>query len=110
MTRRRFIQDRETLEFHEVGADYEPDVGNTDSVLWGDRHYEGLRATDGADISSRSKHREYMRRHGLTTVDDFNGDYWRNCEAKRNAAMAGVDPNRKYDIARALAKLEKERR
>jgi hypothetical protein len=109
MARRRFIQDRVTLEFHEVTADYEPDAARCDSALWGDRHYDGMRSTDGADISTRSKHREYMRRHGLTTIDDFGSSYWRAHAAKREAIAAGVDPNRKHDIARALAKLQRGR-
>jgi len=110
MTRRRFVQDRVTLRFIEITDDAAPDAARCDAVLWGDRGYQDLRATDGADISPRSKHREYMRANGLTTVDDFAGDYWRNAEAKRNAARAGVDPARKHDIARAIAQLEKGRR
>jgi hypothetical protein len=88
MTRRRFIQDRKTLEFHEVTTDYTPDPRNGDALLWGDRHYDGLQATDGADISTRSKHREYMHKNGLTTVDDFKGDYWRSREAKRKGRLS----------------------
>ena len=110
MTRRRFVQDRETLEFREVTLDYQPDPARTDAALWGDRHYDGLRATDGADIGTRSKHREYMRRNNLTTVDDFSGDYWRKAQAKRNDVAAGVDPTRKHDIARAIDKLQRTRR
>jgi hypothetical protein len=49
-----------------------------------ERHYEGLRAADGTDISTRAKHREYMRRHGLTTVDDFT-ETWASAQAKRDA-------------------------
>jgi hypothetical protein len=109
MTRRRFIQDRVTLEFHEVTTDYQPDAARCDAVLWGDRHYDGMRATDGADIGSRSKHREYMRRHGLTTVDDFT-DTWRKAEAQRNAVRNGADPQRRHDIARVLHQLERGRR
>jgi hypothetical protein len=50
----------------------------------GDRLYEGLRASDGTDISTRTKHREYMRRHGLTTMDDFR-DTWDRAEKEREA-------------------------
>jgi hypothetical protein len=109
MPKRRFVQDRDTLEFHEVSNDYVPDVGNTDSALWGDRHYDGVRASDGTDISTRSKHREYMKRHGLTTVDDFGHNYWSQHAATREAIASGVDPNRKHDIARAIAKLQEGR-
>lgn len=57
-----------------------------DAILqaqFGDRHYDGLRATDGTPIDSRSKHREYMRRHGLTTTDDYT-DTWKRAEKERN--------------------------
>lgn len=107
MTHRRFIQDRETLEFHEVSTDHVPDAARCDSALWNDSHYDGLRATDGADIGSRTKHRDYMRRNGVTTVDDFHGEYWRSAEARRIAQRNGYDPARRSDIARAIAKLER---
>jgi len=109
VTRRRFIQDRVTLEFHEVTADHEPDSARTDSALWGDRHYDGLRTTDGADISSRSKHRDYMKRTGLTTVDDYGGGHWQRHAEQRERIARGVDPNRKHDIARVIAQLESKR-
>lgn len=110
MTRRRFIQDRVTLEFHEVTADHEPDAARTDSALWGDRHYAGQRTTDGVDISTRTKHRDYMRTHNLTTIDDYSPEHWQKAAAKREDVARGVDPNRKHDIARALAQLERGRR
>jgi len=105
MTRRRFIQDRETLQFHEVPNDYAPDVGRCDSALWGDRQYAGMCATDGTPIDTRSKHREYMRRNGLTTCDDYTQE-WKARAVERERAMQGHDPTRKADIARAIAVLE----
>lgn len=50
----------------------------------GDRHYDGLRAPDGTDISTRTKHREYMKRNNLTTMDDFQGS-WAKAEKERDA-------------------------
>lgn len=52
-----------------------PAMSGLANALAGDRHYDGLRATDGTDISSRSKHREYMKSHGYTTADDFTGQW-----------------------------------
>lgn len=52
------------------------------NAQFGDRHYDGLRATDGTPIDSRSKHREYMRRHGLTTTDDYTNT-WKQAENER---------------------------
>ena len=85
MTRRTFIQWEG--KFYEKGVDELPEsyyarklgAASTDGVLWNDRSYEGLKATDGTDISSRTKHREYMRRHGLTTADDYT-ETWKRAE------------------------------
>jgi hypothetical protein len=104
MTRRRFIQDPETLELIEVTADHQPDSRTGDAALWGDRHYENLRASDGADISSRSKHKAYMRATGLTTTDDFKGEWSRAKEARENYQRSGGTVSKK-DIANAIAKL-----
>lgn len=70
----------------------------------GDRHYDGLRATDGTDISSRSKHREYMRANNLTTADDF-ADTWKRQAAARATVMAGDDKSRAADIAQVVSQL-----
>jgi hypothetical protein len=108
MARRRFIQMREPpYEFIEVAEDFSPGPRtNTDAALWNDRGYDGLKATDGTDISSRTKHREYMRANGLTTVDDFKGT-WKEAERKRDAYRTGKTGSvTKQDIAEAIASLE----
>lgn len=60
----------------------------SDNILAGDRHYIGLQAQDGADISSRSKHREYMKRHGLTMAEDYK-ETWAKAEKARDAYRRG---------------------
>jgi predicted nucleic acid-binding Zn ribbon protein len=67
-------------------------------------HYQGLRATDGTDISSRAKHRAYMKAHNVTTVDDFK-DTWARAAREREAVLAGQDQGRVADIAQAIEKL-----
>ena len=59
------------------------------NALAGDRHYDGLRATDGTDISSRSKHRAYMKEKGLTTADDFK-ETWAKSNREREALRDGT--------------------
>lgn len=59
------------------------------NALAGDRHYDGLRATDGSDISSRSKHREYMKRTGLTSTSDFT-ETWKKQAQERENYRAGA--------------------
>lgn len=56
-----------------------------------DRHYEGLRATDGTDIGSRRKHREYMSVHGLAPADDFTNT-WKQATQKRAEWLQGNGP------------------
>lgn len=87
---------------------YFPPTGHNalDNALAGDRHYDGLRATDGTDISTRSKHREYMKRNGLTTADDFTAS-WRAAEEQRNRyrrGEPGTGAVTRDDIARAFAR------
>lgn len=69
-----------------------PAMSGLANALAGDRHYEGLVAPDGTDIGSRTKHREYMRRHGLTTADDFKG-VWQSAEKERKARLSGAADN-----------------
>jgi hypothetical protein len=93
------------LELIEITGDsYEPSRKG-DAVLWNDRHYENLTTTDGVDISSRSKQRAYMKRHGLATYDDFKGEFERR-EADRAAYRTGERGSvSRQDIARAIDRL-----
>jgi hypothetical protein len=75
------------------------------NALAGDRHYQGLCATDGTDVGSRSKHRAYMRERGLTTVDDYTQTWARQAE-ERKARLAGEDRSRVHDVAEAITQLE----
>lgn len=105
MTRRRYRQDPVTLELIEITTQREPDRRAGDAVMWGDRHYEGLRTTDGVDISSRSKHRDYMRATGLTTFDDYKGEFRRR-EDERNAYRSGAQGSvNREAIERAIYQL-----
>mgnify|MGYP000530295656 CR=1 FL=1 len=72
--------------------------------LAGDRHYDGMRATDGTDISTRTKHREYMRQHGLTTADDFKDTWAKQQRAREQYRERGGTVTRE-DIARAIHRL-----
>lgn len=67
----------------------------------GDSHYDGPPAQDGTDISSRAKHKAYMKKHGLTTVDDFK-DLWKKTEAARDNFYNGVDPSRRQEVLQVL--------
>lgn len=103
MSRRRFIYPGNGADPIEVDDDYSPPPREHGRVH-GDAHYDGLRAPDGADISTRTKHREYMKARGLTTMDDFS-DSFRRAEAQRMEVRRGVDPGRRAQIARAIHQL-----
>ena len=105
MTRRRWIQDRKTGELIEVSADYTPEMRTDSGALWGDSSYDGMRAPDGTDISSRSKHREYMKATGLTTMDDFKGT-WAKAKESRERYMTEGGSFKRADIERAIHKLQ----
>jgi hypothetical protein len=107
--RRRFIQNREPpYDFVEVG-DHVP--RRRDDLLQGDRNYDGLKATDGTDISSRTKHREYMKRNGLTMMDDFKETWSDQAKQRADFYTAGKGGAvTKKDIEKAIATLESSRR
>ena len=108
MTRRRYIQDPKTLELIEVTPDYMPPErmnAAKNNALAGDRHYDNMRATDGTDISTRTRHREYMRANNLTTVDDFQQTWAKAKEARESYYQRGGSFS-KSDIERAMHQLQ----
>jgi len=114
MTRRRYIYDSVKGELVEVTPGYEApqrNVHTSDGLLWNDRSYDGLRATDGTDISSRSKHREYMRLNNLTTMDDFKQSFDQSLKRKAEYVTQGKHGAVKREhIERAIHELQQRRR
>ena len=112
MTRRRYVQDPVTYEMIEVTADYVPvprESARNNGALWNDRNYEGVQATDGTDISSRKKHREYMRKNNLTTVDDFSSS-WARSQSERENYYKNGGSFKRADIERAIYEVNNRRR
>ena len=85
---------------------------DTQAPVYTDRYMEGLQATDGTDISSRAKRREYMRRNNLADADDFKGTWAKAAqEGPRLFEAKGYDKAaRREAIGRALYNLEKRGR
>ena len=105
--RRRFVQDPVTLELIEVSSDYVGTRGvSTDSILWNDRNYQDM---GDPRFTSREQHREFMKRNGLTTADDYKGQ-WEKDGRRRELALQGHDPSRKQDIAEAIRNTRSGRR
>ena len=96
--RRRYIQRDGVLI--EVPLNYVPERRNTDALLWNDRAYQDV---GDPRFHSRTSHREYMQREGLTTIDDYKGQFVRD-EQRRAQVLQGKDASRREDIARALEK------
>ena len=105
MTRRRYIQDKNTLELIEITDGYQPEMRTDSGALWGDRSYDGMKAPDGTDISSRTKHREYMKATGLTTADDFK-QTWATAKQERERAYTQGGSFSKRDVERAIHQLQ----
>jgi len=107
MTRRRWIQqpDGSLVEVspHEHGA---PRNHRGDASLWNDRSYTDLRAPDGTDISSRSKHRQYLKESGLTTYDDFAGEFSRKRKERDAFHSGNTGSIKRDDINQAIEYLK----
>lgn len=75
-----------------------PGMSGLANALAGDRHYDGLKATDGTPIDTRSKHRQYMKEKGLTMASDFTNT-WKQAQKEREALRTGASlPDRKRDV------------
>lgn len=78
-----------------------------DAPVLAGRFYENtMSPIDGTDIGSRRKHREHMKRHGVTTADDF-GKEWGRAEKERELIRnGGFDAQgRREDVRRAWDKV-----
>jgi hypothetical protein len=80
---------------------------NSDRALWNDTHYDGARTTDGKDIGSRKKHRQYMKDNNLTTSDDYKNE-WKAAAKEREHYKANGGTVTKDDIRRAIHQLESQ--
>ena len=68
----------------------------------GDSHYEGLTGPQGEDVSTRTKHREFLKSSGLAMADDFKGE-WATAEAQRQRFREGAsDRERRTQVDRAF--------
>lgn len=101
MSRRRWVQINGELV--EVMPDYVGESRATakDSILWNDRSYQDM---GDKRFTSRTQHRQFMKERGLTTADDYKGE-WQKREEQRIKARNGFDATRRGDIIEAIHKL-----
>lgn len=109
MTRRRYVQSKEPpYELIEITEDYQAPLRNDAGVLWGDRNYDGAQTTDGVDISTRTKHRAYMKATGLTLADDYKESWAKAQEQRERYHQQGGSFDRSA-IERAIHHLQNRR-
>ena len=68
-----------------------------------DRVYENLCATDGTDIGSRRRYKEYAKKNGLTHPSDFTNQ-WAAAAKEREAISTGNydRKSRREEVERAI--------
>jgi len=108
MTRRTYRYDPDTKQMVEGAGPRRIDGPSGDGYRFSDRLYSSnpFKAHDGTIIDSRKKHREYMKRHNLTTADDFQG-VWAQKAKEREQFFTGGQydrESRREAVARALEK------
>jgi hypothetical protein len=83
--------------------DQQPESLAINAPVLAGRFYENTAATDGADIGSRKRHREYMKRHGLAMESDYRQE-WVGAEKERQAIRSGEHDRkgRKEAVERAM--------
>lgn len=99
---------------HRHGDDHEvmerklsvnPAMSGIANALAGDRHYDGLAATDGTPINTRTKHRQYMKEKGYGLVSDFK-ETWAAAARERELRRLGQyrDPEVKKIVTEEVMK------
>ena len=88
--------------------EYVPEPKAVDAPILAGRFYENMNAQDGSDISTRARHKAYMREKGLTTIDDYK-QQWAKQTAERAEIAHGKLPSktRREVIARKLYEIDK---
>lgn len=95
----------------EVGEDWQPTVeDDAKTHVAVDLYMDGVRATDGTDIGSRAKRREYMKRNDLVDSSDFT-EHWEKAKAQRDRVNSGEadTKERREIIGRALHEAKSRR-
>jgi hypothetical protein len=94
---------------YEVSDDWEETV--PEMSIKCDLYMDGLRATDGTDISSKAKRREYMNRKGLADTSDFT-EHWKKAAVERERVLSGEADSkwRKETIGKMVYEARKQGR
>ena len=92
MVRKTYHYDPDSGEMVEGPAPRRVDGPSGDGWRYSDRLYSSapFTAHDGTIIDSKKKHREYMKRYNLTTIDDMNG-VWEGAAKEREKFFTAGD-------------------
>jgi len=93
---KRYRWNTETKQLELVGLVDESQAINAPILM--DRFYENTAATDGVDIGSRRKHREYMKQRDLAPSSDFSPSWY--AKQKRTEVLE-TNKIRREDVSRA---------
>ncbi len=108
--RGKFVYDAEAGRMVEVGSDWTDRERRAQTATEG-LTYDGVRALDGTDISSKRKRREWMKEKSLADADDFKGT-WAKAEQERAKYYEGRHDKREIreTVGRARYELQTQRR
>lgn len=112
MSRRRYVWDAVAGRLVEVSPEF---VGQrrSEGRKSEEEVYGHITATDGTDLSTKRRHREYMQTHNLTIADDFR-QTWDSAAKEMKSAQtpgSGYDARaRREDLGRAMHELRSRRR
>jgi hypothetical protein len=112
MSRTTYVQvRREDGSFDLVEKGQEPAPAYVDAgALWGDLNYRETKGPMGEDLSTRTKHRQFMAEKGLTTADDFTGFWATKAKERDDFHRTGGDHKaRREHIERAIYEAGKRR-
>lgn len=111
-TRGRFVYTsggRPLPEPVQVGEDFQNTRGL--QAPFTDGYMDGIAATDGTDIGSRKKRREWMKANNLADADDFKGT-WEKAAKERAAYYQGTHDTKEIreTVGRAMYEARKKGR
>lgn len=111
--RRRFVyreDDEGNVHAVEIGDDYQLAERRapvtTEGVV-----YSNARATNGTDLSSRKRHRDYLKQNNLAMYSDYEKSMPKLEESRKKIALGDADTReRKQQIYDSMQRLKSQRR
>lgn len=87
--------------------DYVPPSRAVDAPIMAGRFYETMQTVDGADITSRAKHRAYCTEKGVTPATDFSDKWY---QSVRDGRKREAKKSRREVLERAFYEIDTGKR